>query len=44
LRRLIQSEIGDRLAKGLLAGEVTDGSSVTVDVDPTGAALTLVSA
>src|SRR4051812_27329441 len=41
LRRLIQTEIGDRLAKGLLAGEVTDGSRVTVDVDPAGASLTL---
>ena len=41
LRRLIQTEIGDRLAKGLLAGDVTDGSTVTVDVDPAGASLTL---
>ena len=29
LRRLIQTEIGDRLAKGLLSGAVTDGSTVT---------------
>ncbi len=34
LRRLVQSAIGDQLAKGLLAGTVTDGSSVRVDVDP----------
>ncbi|MEO6019280.1 MAG: ATP-dependent chaperone ClpB [Knoellia sp.] len=31
LRRLIQKEIGDRLARALLAGEVRDGQSVTVD-------------
>ncbi len=41
LRRLIQTEIGDRLAKSLLAGDVRDGSSVTVDVEPDGTALTL---
>ena len=34
LRRLVQSAIGDQLAKALLAGTVTDGSSVRVDVDP----------
>jgi ATP-dependent Clp protease ATP-binding subunit ClpB len=34
LRRLVQSAIGDQLAKALLAGEVTDGSTVHVDVDP----------
>ena len=31
LRRLIQTSIGDPLARMLIAGEVTDGSSVTVD-------------
>ncbi len=31
LRRLVQREIGDRLAKGLLAGEITDGDRVVVD-------------
>ncbi|KRE40447.1 ATP-dependent chaperone ClpB [Knoellia sp. Soil729] len=31
LRRLVQKEIGDRLARALLAGEVRDGQSVTVD-------------
>ncbi|WP_347350735.1 ATP-dependent chaperone ClpB [Intrasporangium sp.] len=41
LRRLVQREIGDRLARSLLAGEVRDGQTVTVDVDPTGGALTL---
>jgi ATP-dependent Clp protease ATP-binding subunit ClpB len=34
LRRLIQTEIGDRLAKSLIAGEITDGSTVKVDVTP----------
>jgi len=33
LRRLVQREIGDRLARALLAGEVRDGSMVTVDRD-----------
>ncbi|MFC7486002.1 ATP-dependent chaperone ClpB [Knoellia sp. CPCC 206453] len=31
LRRLIQKEIGDRLARALLAGDVRDGQTVTVD-------------
>ncbi len=32
LRRVIQKEIGDRLAKMLLAGEVEDGRTVRVDI------------
>ena len=32
LRRLVQTEIGDRLAKALLAGEIRDGDTVRVDV------------
>jgi ATP-dependent Clp protease ATP-binding subunit ClpB len=32
LRRLVQREIGDRLARGLLAGEIRDGEVVQVDV------------
>ncbi|MFD7656852.1 ATP-dependent chaperone ClpB [Actinosynnema sp. NPDC059797] len=32
LRRLVQSAIGDQLAKELLAGEVRDGDTVKVDV------------
>jgi ATP-dependent Clp protease ATP-binding subunit ClpB len=32
LRRLVQREIGDRLARALLAGEVRDGDTVEVDV------------
>lgn len=31
LRRLVQREIGDRLARGLLAGEISDGDKVRVD-------------
>ncbi|MEP7332686.1 MAG: ATP-dependent chaperone ClpB [Terracoccus sp.] len=41
LRRLVQREIGDRLARALLAGEVRDGSTVAVDLDETGQTLTL---
>jgi len=32
LRRLVQSAIGDQLARALLAGQVRDGDDVTVDV------------
>ncbi|RYB94461.1 ATP-dependent chaperone ClpB [Nocardioides oleivorans] len=39
LRRLIQSAIGDPLARRLIAGEVTDGGSVTVDVGDEGLVL-----
>jgi len=39
LRRLIQSAIGDPLARKLIAGEVTDGGSVTVDVGEAGLTL-----
>jgi ATP-dependent Clp protease ATP-binding subunit ClpB len=33
LRRLIQTAIGDPMARMLLAGEVADGGAVTVDVE-----------
>jgi ATP-dependent Clp protease ATP-binding subunit ClpB len=33
LRRLIQSAIGDQLAKALLSGEIRDGDTVVVDTD-----------
>jgi ATP-dependent Clp protease ATP-binding subunit ClpB len=33
LRRLIQSAIGDKLARSLLSGEITDGDKVVVDRD-----------
>ncbi|MGH4021606.1 MAG: ATP-dependent chaperone ClpB [Pseudonocardiaceae bacterium] len=35
LRRLVQSAIGDQLARELLAGEVRDGDTVRVDLDET---------
>jgi ATP-dependent Clp protease ATP-binding subunit ClpB len=41
LRRLVQTAIGDPLARLLLAGEVIDGNTVKVDVDPDGDGLTL---
>ena len=33
LRRLVQSAVGDQLARSLLAGEIMDGDEVLVDVD-----------
>jgi ATP-dependent Clp protease ATP-binding subunit ClpB len=36
LRRYIQREIETRIARGLLSGEIVDGSQVTVDVGPAG--------
>ncbi|WP_134772246.1 ATP-dependent chaperone ClpB [Ornithinimicrobium flavum] len=33
LRRLVQTQIGDRLARSLLAGQVRDGQQVVVDLD-----------
>jgi ATP-dependent Clp protease ATP-binding subunit ClpB len=41
LRRLIQREIGDGLAKALLAGEVRDGDGVLVETSPSGDSLTV---
>ena len=34
LRRLVQREIGDRLARSILSGAIHDGDTVTVDVNP----------
>jgi ATP-dependent Clp protease ATP-binding subunit ClpB len=39
LRRLIQSAIGDPLARLLISGEVADGGSVTVDTGDDGLVL-----
>ncbi|MCU1679164.1 MAG: ATP-dependent chaperone ClpB, partial [Frankiales bacterium] len=36
LRRLVQTAVGDQLARALLAGEITDGDTVHVDVVPDG--------
>jgi ATP-dependent Clp protease ATP-binding subunit ClpB len=41
LRRLIQSAIGDQLAKALLAGEISDGDTVEVDLDEAADKLTV---
>jgi ATP-dependent Clp protease ATP-binding subunit ClpB len=41
LRRLIQSAIGDKLAKALLTGAVTDGDEVIVDLDQNADGLTV---
>jgi ATP-dependent Clp protease ATP-binding subunit ClpB len=40
LRRLIQTAIGDPLAKMLIGGQVTDGSTVSVDRSDDGLVLT----
>jgi ATP-dependent Clp protease ATP-binding subunit ClpB len=39
LRRLVQTAIGDQLARELLAGEIRDGQSVRVDILPDRSAL-----
>jgi ATP-dependent Clp protease ATP-binding subunit ClpB len=41
LRRLIQSAIGDQLARKILAGEIADGADVVVDLDADSDALTV---
>jgi ATP-dependent Clp protease ATP-binding subunit ClpB len=41
LRRLVQSAIGDKLAKALLSGWVTDGDEVVVDLDAASDGLTV---
>jgi ATP-dependent Clp protease ATP-binding subunit ClpB len=33
LRRLVQSAIGDKLARSLLSGEIADGDEISVDLD-----------
>jgi ATP-dependent Clp protease ATP-binding subunit ClpB len=41
LRRLVQSAIGDQLARALLSGEITDGDTVLVDADEASDKLTV---
>ena len=41
LRRLVQSAIGDRLAKSILSGKIHDGDTVLVDLDEAGDTLTV---
>src|SRR5699024_6399211 len=38
-RRLVQREIGDKLAKQILAGQIVDGDTVEVDADGEGITL-----
>jgi ATP-dependent Clp protease ATP-binding subunit ClpB len=44
LRRLVQSAIGDKLARSLLSGEIADGDEILVDVDATTDSLSVTSA
>ena len=44
LRRLIQTSVGDALARGILAGEIRDGDTVRVDANPVGDSLMLTNA
>jgi ATP-dependent Clp protease ATP-binding subunit ClpB len=44
LRRLVQSAIGDKLARALLAGEIADGDEVVVDLDQKADSLTVTTA
>jgi ATP-dependent Clp protease ATP-binding subunit ClpB len=41
LRRLVQSAIGDRLAKAILSGEIHDGDTVAVELDEASDSLTV---
>jgi ATP-dependent Clp protease ATP-binding subunit ClpB len=41
LRRLVQSAIGDQLARALLSGAIVDGDEVLVDLDPDSDALSV---
>lgn len=41
LRRLVQREIGDNLAKQILAGTISDGDAVQVEVNATGDGMSL---
>ncbi len=41
LRRLVQTAIGDRLARSLIGGEISDGDTVHIDVAPDRSSLVL---
>jgi ATP-dependent Clp protease ATP-binding subunit ClpB len=43
LRRLVQTAVGDKLARGILAGEIHDGDHVKVETVESGQELTLTS-
>jgi ATP-dependent Clp protease ATP-binding subunit ClpB len=44
LRRLVQTQIGDRLARAILSGEIHDGDTVRIDLDSANDELTLTAA
>ena len=44
LRRLVQTAVGDQLARAILSGEVRDGDVVVVGVAPDGEELTVAAA
>jgi ATP-dependent Clp protease ATP-binding subunit ClpB len=44
LRRLVQTAIGDKLAKGILSGEIHDGDTVVIGTEPDGEDLTMTTA
>jgi ATP-dependent Clp protease ATP-binding subunit ClpB len=44
LKRLVQTSIGDQLARALLAGDIRDGDEVVVDRDASGDGLTVAAA
>jgi ATP-dependent Clp protease ATP-binding subunit ClpB len=41
LRRLVQTAVGDKLAKGILSGEIREGDAVLIGVEPDGTDVTL---
>jgi ATP-dependent Clp protease ATP-binding subunit ClpB len=41
LRRLVQFAIGDKLARELLSGSITDGEAILVDLDDAADELTV---
>jgi ATP-dependent Clp protease ATP-binding subunit ClpB len=41
LRRLVQTAVGDKLAMAILSGEVRDGDTVQIGVEPSGEGLSL---
>jgi len=40
----VQTQIGDRLARAILSGEIHDGQTVQIDLDPAKDELTLAAA
>jgi ATP-dependent Clp protease ATP-binding subunit ClpB len=44
LRRLVQTAVGDKLARALLSGEIVDGDTVVVDLAADDSGLTVAAA